>query len=275
LDRPFFSPKNLAYFTQLCESFDARIIPSSLFEEAFMGIKTTACCVGGVTVWVAFLAGCAVHDTQLPHLNRTAQYSDALNTEPDFNWHLSGDRRVAPRQVFSDRGRIWLQWHPHQAVPSVFVEHMGGWQVVDQQPQGQYSVIDGHWQRLMFQGANLQAYAVYRANSPNVPCETTAQSRPSSYDVRLSDGSIRQALRRWSGIADWYFDDAHWSLPVDFPVTAPATFAPKFETAVGELLESTRISGQAVKPCFYANHVLRVISAAQSCDPMSDQGDRP
>jgi len=62
---------------------------------------------------------------------------------------------------------------------------------------------------------------------------------------------------------------------VDFPITAPAIFNADYEEAVRGLLESTRVSGQSVKPCFYANHVLRVIPAAQSCDPMANQGDRP
>lgn len=239
-----------------------------------MGIKAAVGGAVGLVICAAILAGCAVHNTQLPLPNRGSSLLHAGTSEPDFNWHLSGDRRVAPRQVFADQGRIWLQWHPHQAVPSVFVENLGAWQVIDQVAQGQYTVIDGHWQRLMFQGGNLQAYAVYQPVPSPVPCNT-ADRRPSAFDVRLSDGSIRQALRRWSDIADWHFDDAHWSLPVDFPITAPAIFDPKFEHAVAELLESTRVSGHAVKPCFYANHVLRVISAAQSCDPLSDQGDRP
>ena len=240
-----------------------------------MGIKTATSGLGGLAICLGLMVGCTVHNTQLPLPHRAPPFAHAGPAEPDFNWHLSGDRRVAPRQVFSDQGRIWLQWHPHQAVPSVFVEQFGAWQVVDQVAQGQYTVIDGHWQRLMFQGANLQAFAVHRPALPTVPCTTAPDSRPSAFDVRLSDGSIRQALRRWSDIGDWHFDDAHWSLAVDFPVTAPAVFHPKFEHAVAELLESTRVSGHAVKPCFYANHVLRVIPAAQSCDPLSDQGDRP
>lgn len=230
----------------------------------------------GLLIGLMVLAsGCAVHDTELPEFNKPNRLDRQLIGEPDFNWHLSGDRRVAPRQVFSDQGRIWLQWHPHQAVPTVFVEHVGGWQVIDQQAQGQYTVIDGHWQRLRFQGAQLQAQAVYRQSVPSEPCPSATSATPSSFDVRLSDGSIRQALRRWSDLANWFFDDAHWSLPVDFPVTAPATFSSDYEAAVRQLLQSTRVAGQAVKPCFYANHVLRVVPAAQSCDPMADQGDRP
>lgn len=222
------------------------------------------------------LTGCVVHDTSLPELAGSAHPIEVIEGEPDFNWHLSGDRRVAPRQVFSDQGRIWLQWHPHQAVPTVFVQQAGGWRVIDQHPQGQYTVIDGPWQRLRFQGGHLRAMAVYRPTAPaSNPCPPASAPRGSGFDVRLSDGTIRQALRRWSKQANWFFDDAHWSLTVDFPVTAPAMFSADFESAVQSLLASTRVAGQSVKPCFYANHVLRVIPTAQSCDPMANQGDRP
>lgn len=235
-----------------------------------------------LTVWLASLSlllpACAVHDTEVPEYRRheTVGRAHSLFGEPDFNWHLSGDRRVAPRQVFSDQGRVWLQWHPHQAPPTVFVEHLGAWQVVDQYPQGQYTVVDGPWKRLRFEAGSLQAMATYgRVLAPASPCANCVPRAEARFDVRLSDGSVRQALRRWSDQANWFFDDAHWSLPVDFPITAPATFDGDFELAVRGLLESTRVSGQAVKPCFYANHVLRVIPAAQSCDPMADEGDRP
>jgi len=221
-------------------------------------------------------AGCAVHDTQIPELAGSQHPAQLIHGEPDFNWHLSGDRRVAPRQVFSDQGRIWLQWHPHQAVPTVFVQQVGGWRVIEQRPQGQYTVIEGPWQQLRFQGGHLQAMAQYQQSAPTVaPCPAPSAPRGSGFDVRVSDGTIRQTLRRWSTQANWFFDDAHWSLNVDFPITAPATFDADYETAVRGLLESTRVAGQSVKPCFYANHVLRVIPAAQSCDPMADQGDRP
>lgn len=244
-----------------------------------MGISCKPSCIAALLGLTAALNGCAVHDTDGSQLNdhRVDRYTHGLAGQPDFNWHLSGDRRVAPRQVFSDQGRIWLQWHPHQAVPTVFADQFGSWQVVDQQVHGQYTVVDGAWQRLMFQGGQLKAMAVYR-HAPKPAAASTCVDRcpgASPFDVRLSDGSVRQALRRWSAQANWFFDDAHWSLPVDFPITAPASFNADFELAVRSVLESTRISGQAVKPCFYANHVLRVIPAAQSCDPMADQGDRP
>ena len=218
---------------------------------------------------------CVVPDISLPEYTDTGPGNQSMMTEPDFNWHLSGDRRVAPRQVFSDRGRIWLQWHPHQAVPAVFVEQSHGWQVLDQHQQGQYTVIDGHWRRLRFQGGQLQASAVYRPTIVDRACDKSCPATGAKFQLRLADSTIRQALRRWSEQANWFFDDAHWTLAVDLPVTAPADFDGGYESAVTQLLRSVRSAGESVKPCFYANHVLRVISAAQSCDPMTTTGDRP
>lgn len=220
-------------------------------------------------------ASCVVHETGLPEYATTGPSDQSMMGEPDFNWHLSGDRRVAPRQVFSDRGRIWLQWHPHQAVPAVFVEQPHGWQVIDQRQQGQYTVIDGLWRRLRFQGGQLLAMAVYRPTAVDDACGKPCPGTGARFDLRLSDITIRQALRRWSDQANWFFDDAHWTLAVDLPVTAPASFDGGYESAVTQLLQSVRSAGESVKPCFYANHVLRVISAAQSCDPMTATGDRP
>jgi hypothetical protein len=225
----------------------------------------------------ALLSACVVHDTAISEYAPLSEEALLLSGEPDFNWHLSGDKRVAPRQVFSDQGRVWLQWHPHQAMPAVFVEHLNRWKLIETDQKGQYSVIDGPWRRLRFQGGQLQAYAVYMSGRgvSHTPCEAVVKPAGSRFELRLSDHTIRQALQRWATEVNWFFDDAHWTLPVDLPVTAPATFSGSFDAAVTELLASTRTAGESVKPCFYANHVLRVISAAQSCDPMDNRGDRP
>ena len=224
------------------------------------------------TLLFLVLQGCVVHDTSITAFDQAKSTSPYLSREPDFNWKLSGDQRVAPRQVFSSGDRIWLQWHPHQAVPSVFAQVPKGWKVIDLTQQGAYSMIEGHWTKLLFQGGHLRAMATYQADAP-APSVHHTTAAAGGFDLRLSDGTIRQALNRWSKQANWFFDDSHWALTVDLPVTAPASFQGGFETAVGELLKSTRITGQPIKACFYANHVLRVIPSAQSCDPMADQGE--
>lgn len=250
---------------------------TSFLWESNMGTNYAfaAHSVMAIVICAAF-TGCSVSETRVAHLDSQRLPSSMIVGDPDFNWHLSGDRRVAPRQVFSDRGRIWLQWHPHQAVPSVFVEQAGGWRVVEHDEQGGYSVIEGPWRRLMFQGGILRAMAVYRPTGlSSQPCAAATDSSQPRYELKMADRTIRQALQRWSSQSNWFFDDTHWALPVDLPVTAPAAFSGNFEAAVADLLRSTRAAGESIKPCFYANHVLRVIPTAQSCDPMADNGDRP
>lgn len=224
---------------------------------------------------VLALSGCVVKDTAID--DSFVQVADhaVLVGNPDFNWHLSGDRRVAPRQVFSDARHIWLQWHPHQAIPTVFAQMGAQWQVLDLRTQGQYSIVDGHWSVLRFQGAQLQAHAHRRIQSD---CPLLLSSAPVSsarqYELRISDHTIRQALNRWALENDWYFDDAHWTLPVDLPVTAPARFSGDFAAAVEQLLQAVEGAGRPARPCFYANHVLRVIPKTASCEPGQTASDK-
>jgi hypothetical protein len=228
-------------------------------------------------VGAAFLAACSVQDTVLNPAPVTNGGNAAWVGNPDFNWHLSGDKRVAPRQVFSGGGRVWIQWHPNQSVPIIFARVFDQWSVVDARQHSQYSVIEGTPSELRFQGGKIVAYAVHRASSgvtvggrfePECP-------KPATYfELRVSDKTIRQALDRWATEHLWHFDDAHWDLPYDLPVTAPAKFGGDFSSAVEQLLSAVSISGRAVKACFYANHVLRVVPVAQSCDPASDKGDK-
>lgn len=231
---------------------------------------------GVIGVGLALAAsGCVVKDTAIDDAFVQATDHGVVVGDPDFNWHLSGDRRVAPRQVFSDARHIWLQWHPHQAIPTVFAQIGAHWQVLDLRTQGQYTLIDGQWSVLRFQGAQLQAHAHRRLQSdcPALPSSApTPSSRP--FELRLSDRTIRQALNRWALENNWYFDDAHWTLPVDLPVTAPARFSGDFAAAVEQLLHAVEGAGRPARPCFYANHVLRVIPKTASCDPSQAPSDK-
>lgn len=229
---------------------------------------------------VLLLTGCAsLRADDAPRAEKVIDQASWVEA-PDFGWHLSGDRRVAPRQVFSGSGRVWIQWHPHQAVPTLFVQaEEGPWRLVAHRQQGQYTIIEGDWPRLRFQGGPLVAYATHRGDVVEQPLCQPGQSQTSvgqrqRFEARVSDRTIRQALNRWATEHHWYFEDAHWALPHDFPVTAPAVFEGDFAAAVDQLLAAVEVSGQPVRACFYANHVLRVIPGAQSCDPSGIKGDR-
>lgn len=244
-------------------------------ERSGRQMKAASYWFGVVGIGVVLcVSGCAVKDTAIdePYVDELTH--DRLLGDPDFNWHLSGDRRVAPRQVFSDAHHVWIQWHPHQAIPTVFARAGDDWQVVTSREQGPYTIIEGRWSELRFQGAQLRAHAHHR---PRTDC---AGPQPSSQDsggrrfeLRLADRTIRQALNRWAIESDWYFDDAHWTLPVDLPVTATASFKGDFPGAVEQLLHAVEAAGRPARPCFYANHVLRVIPKTAACEPGQGPGD--
>jgi hypothetical protein len=77
----------------------------------------------------------------------------------DFGWKLSGDRAVAPLQVFSDTSRTWLQWLPGQMLPIILGATEQGEQVLTYLRQGPYTILEGHWPALLFRSARLQARA--------------------------------------------------------------------------------------------------------------------
>ncbi|MEJ8838093.1 toxin co-regulated pilus biosynthesis Q family protein [Ramlibacter sp. AN1133] len=112
----------------------------------------------------------------------------------------------------------------------------------------------------------IAAPALPTAGAP-VPAPPLASSV--RYEVSVADRTVRQALARWARETGWVHEPIHWALDKDFPVAAPAgpeTFGPEFKAAVRILLSSTELTDRPVQPCFYANHVLRVIPKAELCD---------
>jgi hypothetical protein len=109
----------------------------------------------------------------------------------DFGWRLSGDRAVAPLQVFSDASRTWLQWLPGQILPIILGSSEQGEQVLTYLRQGPYTIIEGHWSALLFRSARQQARA-RRADSPLV-AEYTRPQRVSSHASTLQPQSLQSA----------------------------------------------------------------------------------
>ncbi len=108
----------------------------------------------------------------------------------DFGWKLSGDRAVAPLQVFSDTSRTWLQWLPGQILPIILGATEQGEQVLTYLRQGPYTIIDGHWPALLFRSARQQARA-RRIEAPFTSSSTTQQS-VSQYQLGLQSPSSSQ-----------------------------------------------------------------------------------
>lgn len=83
-------------------------------------------------------------------------------TEPaqyNFDWILSGERQLAPLQVFDDGQKTWLHFLPGQIAPAIFQHTDHGERLLSYVRQGDYLILDGVWPALTFRGAALSAFA--------------------------------------------------------------------------------------------------------------------
>lgn len=277
-------------------------------------IATSAVCA-------VFLSACA----NLPDWAAARHILNGDTSDPglahyDFNWHLSGERHVAPLQVFDDGRQTWLHFLSDQIVPAIFQHTAQGDRLLPYVRQGEYLLLDGVWPALSFRGGGLRAWAhkqipdeagnhpaadieaehgpdalqQFNDNSVSSPLDEdgssysiqvgTADSKPvsddvrrltdasferieqASYRVRLQDQNLRNALHRWAGQANWTFAPEHWDVDVDIPISGEADFHGSFQDAVQDVLASTELADHPLRPCFYSNHVLRVVAYSQSCD---------
>lgn len=74
-----------------------------------------------------------------------------------FAWRLSGDRAVAPLQVFDNGRRTWLQFAPQQALPAVFEHSATGDRPLAYTREGPYMLLDGVWPKLVLRGGHLKS----------------------------------------------------------------------------------------------------------------------
>src|SRR5690625_5512124 len=89
----------------------------------------------------------------MPTLPSLEQSSPSLAAGSfDFNWRLSGERAIAPVQVFNNQQQVWLQFRPEQHLPAIFAYQRGQYHAVKYQHFEPYVVIEGQWSELLFQG---------------------------------------------------------------------------------------------------------------------------
>jgi hypothetical protein len=240
--------------------------------------------------FVMLTQGCAMQ-SRFAHSHSAKNDAQIPDGRLDFAWKLSGDRTVAPLQVFSDNSRTWLHWHPNQSIPAIIASQDGQEQVLTYTRQDPYTIIEGHWSRLSFRAGRQQAQARRVRSLPeSAPMQpqplrsepvvqsamTHTHSRDSSasvvkapsiaFAVTPEDQNLRQALTRWSGISGWRFQPEHWVVDVDIPLSAGASFSDDFISSVQALLLSTELSDRPLQPCFYTNQVLRVVPSSEPCD---------
>lgn len=102
----------------------------------------------------------------------------------DFDWQLSGDPAVAPLQVFSGEGRIWLQFAPGRTPPALFGRTADGMQPLPYRRQDPYVIVDGLWPVLVLRGGHHEARV--RRHGPRV-AEDTGRDVRTEADARLED----------------------------------------------------------------------------------------
>lgn len=109
---------------------------------------------------------------------------EAQATSYDFSYRLSGDRRVAPIQVFDDGRQTWLQFAPGQVMPAVFVQQADkGLQLADYQQQGPYLVLQGTAGQIDLRIGDIMARAEYTGTVARQPAAVTV---PASAPAVLS-----------------------------------------------------------------------------------------
>jgi hypothetical protein len=78
------------------------------------------------------------------------------------------------------------------------------------------------------------------------------------WQMRPSDGSVRNALARWAKEAGWQFV---WDVPTDFAIDATATVHGTLEEALRQVVEALAGSAVPIQAVMYKrNRVLRVIA---------------
>lgn len=92
-----------------------------------------------------------------------------------------------------------------------------------------------------------------------------------AFTAQIADHTFRQLLRRWAPLADWVFNDEHWTVAVDIPISGPFLHEGAFTEAVQRLLLSTQLGDYPLRPCFYSNQVLRVVSLHEGCMPHTEE----
>src|SRR5690625_4119832 len=115
----------------------------------------------------AVLAATAATQATVVHTNDTQP--SAAASAYDFNYRLSGDRRVAPVQVFDDGRHTWLQYPPGQVLPAIFAApapHEPASQVVPFEQKGPYVVVPGTVAALEMRIGPISARADYLGQAP-------------------------------------------------------------------------------------------------------------
>lgn len=102
------------------------------------------------------------------------------------------------------------------------------------------------------------------APQPAPPAPTAPPTPPAQteWQMRKSDGSVRNALARWASEAGWQFV---WDVPTDYQVDATATIHGTLEDALRQVTDALAGFQVPIQVVLYQrNHVMRVIAKGAS-----------
>ncbi|WP_187394953.1 TcpQ domain-containing protein [Pigmentiphaga aceris] len=90
----------------------------------------------------------------------------------DFSYRVSGDRRVAPQQVFDDGVSTYLQFYPGQVLPALIAIGSDGKQLLLKHVQlGPYVTVSGTYVGLVAQLGTVRSTIDYSGKAPRVAGE--------------------------------------------------------------------------------------------------------
>lgn len=115
---------------------------------------------------VLFLSGCSALPDWAWISGGPARNSQEDTGNYNFSWRLSGDREVAPVQVFDNGRQTWLQFAPGQAIPAIFERSPHGDRLLDYRRDGPYLVLPGVWASLVLRGGHLKSFIDRTAAEP-------------------------------------------------------------------------------------------------------------
>ncbi|BBO59925.1 TcpQ domain-containing protein [Mycoavidus sp. B2-EB] len=210
-----------------------------------------------------------------------------------FDWHISGAPEVAPLQVFDNGQKLYLQFRKGFPTPVILADKPDGQILLHWRVESPYIVLNQLESRLHFRLGRQHAQAWRKnsklhmatawpaktvktvapqalflpTNAAKIPAKTQPESQkpaPTLWQVKRSDENLRQLLTRWAQIESWHLV---WDVNHDIPIQAEDQSHSNFKEAVRRVLGSTALTEYQIKPCFYANRVVRVVRKTTVCNP--------
>lgn len=111
--------------------------------------------------------------------------------------------------------------------------------------------------------ADVRPAAMPAAPAAPPPAPTPAPPAPRSWQLRLSDQTLKAALLRWAASEGWQLV---WEAPVDYAVERDTSIGGSFEQAIEAVARSMAGAEAPLQAIFYkGNRVIRiVVKGAQS-----------